>query len=296
MAGLYASPAKTVKPLRGGDGASLEARVLKGAEYHSASEEGDMTIERAIDSIWRSGQAGVYFPEEWKGKLSQRQGYDVQLGILTRHIAAGDAHVGWKVGLTAKATQDHFGLYEPVFGFLLRSGAQPSGAVFPFSDSIGLGFENELCLTVGTTLQGPGVSVDQARAAIAGAAPALEIVEMRGDPRGDLSLALADNVLQKAFVTGTLTSPLPGGVDLSEATVDVFVNGEHQEQARGAEVLGNPAASVAWLANKLAEFGRRLEPGMQIMSGSLTRLYSVNKGDRVEARFVPFGVVSARFP
>jgi hypothetical protein len=90
-----------------------------------------MTIERAIDSIWRSGQAGVYFPEEWKGKLSQRQGYDVQLGILTRHIAAGDAHVGWKVGLTAKATQDHFGLYEPVFGFLLRSGAKPSGGSWP---------------------------------------------------------------------------------------------------------------------------------------------------------------------
>jgi 2-keto-4-pentenoate hydratase len=255
-----------------------------------------MNIEHAIDSIWRSKQAGVYFPEEWQGKLSQRQGYEVQLGILSRHIAAGDAHVGWKVGLTAKATRDYFGLYEPVFGFLLRSGAKASGAVFPFSDLVGLGFENELCLTVGNPLQGPGVSVDQARAAIAAAAPALEIVEMRGDPKGDLSLALADNALQKAFVTGALSRPLRVGVDLSEATVDVFVNGQHQEQARGAEVLGNPAASVAWLANKLAEFGRRLEPGMQIMSGSLTRLYPVNKGDHVEARFVPFGVVSARFP
>jgi 2-keto-4-pentenoate hydratase len=68
------------------------------------------------------------------------------------------------------------------------------------------------------------------------------------------------------------------------------------EQARGAEVLGNPAASVAWLANKLAELGRRLEAGMQIMSGSLTRFYPANKGDHVEARFTPFGAVSARFP
>ncbi len=255
-----------------------------------------MNVENAIDSIWRSAQAGVYFPEEWRGKLSHDQGYKVQLGILGRYLDAGDTHVGWKVGLTSKATQNQFGLYEPAFGFLLRSGAKPSGAVFAVSDAIRLGFENELCLTVGETLQGPGVTVGQARAAISAVAPALEILEMRGDPKLDLSLALADNVLQKAFVTGKATSPLPANVDLSEATVDVFVNGKHTEQARGAEVLGNPAASVAWLANKLAEFGRRLEAGTQIMSGSLTRLYPVNRGDHVEARFVPFGAVTARFP
>jgi 2-keto-4-pentenoate hydratase len=88
---------------------------------------------------------------------------------------------------------------------------------------------------------------------------------------------------------------LPDHVDLSKATVDVFVNGRHSEQALGAEVLGNPAASVAWLANKLAEFGRRLEAGMQIMSGSMTRLYPAKAGDAVEARFAPFGTVTTSF-
>jgi 2-keto-4-pentenoate hydratase len=83
--------------------------------------------------------------------------------------------------------------------------------------------------------------------------------------------------------------------DVIDVIVDVFVNGTHMEQARGAEVLGNPAASVAWLASKLAEFGRPLDAGMQVMSGSFTRLYAATKGDHVEARFAPFGVVSARF-
>ena len=252
-----------------------------------------VSIEHAVDSIWQSAQAGVYFPEELKGKLSPQQGYHVQLGVLGRYLSAGEAHVGWKVGLTSKATQDAFGLYEPAFGYLLRSGARASGATFPAA--LPCGFENELCLTIGRTLEGPSVTLEQARASIGAVAPALEIVEIRGDLKGDFSLALADNLFQKAFVTGGPTSPLPDQVDLSKATVDVFVNGHHSERALGSEVLGNPAASVAWLANKLAEFGRRLEAGMQVMSGSMTRLYPAKAGDAVEARFTPFGAVTARF-
>jgi 2-keto-4-pentenoate hydratase len=86
-----------------------------------------------------------------------------------------------------------------------------------------------------------------------------------------------------------------GDLDLAAVTVDVSVNGAHQERARGAEVLGSPVASVAWLANKLAQYGRRLEAGQRIMSGSFTRQYGLARGDRVEARFDPVGTVSADF-
>lgn len=254
-----------------------------------------MSLEKVIDSIWRSAQEGVYYPEEWKGRLSQREAYEVQLGLLARYVAAGNVHLGWKVGLTAKAIQTQFGVYEPVFGFLLGSGAKPSGTRFTFAELIRPGFEVELCLTVGTTLQGPGGTLKQAITAISAVAPALEIVEGRGNVATDLSLALADNAQQKAFVTGKPTSPLSAGLGLSKTTVDVFINGKHMEHASGAEVMGNPAASVAWLANKLAEFGRRLEAGMRVMSGSFTRQYVVNRGDHIEARFVPFGTVSADF-
>jgi 2-keto-4-pentenoate hydratase len=52
-------------------------------------------------------------------------------------------------------------------------------------------------------------------------------------------------------------------------------------------------ASIAWLANKLAEFGLRLEAGMRVMSGSFTRQYTLASGDRVESRFEPIGAVRA---
>jgi 2-keto-4-pentenoate hydratase len=104
---------------------------------------------------------------------------------------------------------------------------------------------------------------------------------------------LADNAQQKAFVTGP-TTPL-GVVDLAAVKLELSVNGLVQERALGEEVLGSPVASIAWLANKLAQFGRRLEAGTRVMSGSFTKQYNVNPNDVVEARFEPIGLVSAEF-
>jgi 2-keto-4-pentenoate hydratase len=126
-------------------------------------------------------------------------------------------------------------------------------------------------------------------------APALEIIEQRGDFSADLNLSLADNCQQRAFVAGAPTAPLPPDVRLADATVEVFVNGRSVERGTGAAVMGDPAASVAWLANKLAEFDRAIEAGMRIMSGSLTTQHALSRGDRIEARFTPFGPVRAEF-
>ena len=252
-----------------------------------------MSVHAALAAIWDGHRRGVHHPHEWQGRLSMDEAYAVQLGLLGHYVEAGERHAGWKVGLTAKAMQEQQRVHEPVFGFLLESGERPGGAVFDFASLIRPGFENELCITMGAPLAGPGVGLEQARAAIAHVQPALEIVERRGDFTADLNLALADNAQQKAFVTG---APVPlGPLDLASVTVDVLVNGAHQERARGAEVLGTPIASIAWLANKLAQYGRRLEAGQRIMSGSFTRQYGLARGDRVEARFDPVGVVSADF-
>ena len=53
--------------------------------------------------------------------------------------------------------------------------------------------------------------------------------------------------------------------------------------------------SVQWLANKLAEFGRSLDAGSLVMSGSFTKQYPLGAGDVVESHFTPFGRVGARF-
>src|SRR5262245_17389749 len=238
-----------------------------------------MSVQAALTAIWDGHRRGLHHPREWQGRLSMDEAYAVQLGLLARYLDAGERHAGWKVGLTSKAMQDQQRVHEPVFGFLLESGERPGGTVFDFASLIHPGFENELCITMGASLSGPEVGLEAARGAIASVQPALEIVERRGDFTADLNLALADNAQQKAFVTGVRV-PL-GDLDLAAVGVEVLVNGAAQERARGAEVLGTPVASIAWLARKLAQYGRRLEPGHRIMSGSFTRQYGLARGDRI---------------
>jgi 2-keto-4-pentenoate hydratase len=125
-------------------------------------------------------------------------------------------------------------------------------------------------------------------------APAFEIIEKRGDFAADLNVSLADNAQQRAYVTGSAV-PMPAGFDLATVAAEISVNGAASERALGREVLGTPAASIAWLANKLAEFGLVLEAGMKVMSGSFTRQYPLSRGDRIEARFDPVGPVRAEF-
>jgi 2-keto-4-pentenoate hydratase len=253
-----------------------------------------MDIEHAADALWAGIRRGEHMPADWRGRLTMAQAYAVNLAILRRRIADGDAQAGWKVGLTADAMRAQWGIPEPCFGILLASGHRPGGTRFGFDALIAPGIENELCATIGETLRGPGVTPARARAAIAALAPALEVVEVRGDFAGDLALAMADNAQQKAFVTGAEVRPDPT-FPLASATVEVRFGDAVRDRASGAEVMGGPEHSIAWLANKLAEFDLALEAGMRVMSGSFTRQYAVARGDEVVAAFTPFGEVRARF-
>ncbi|MEO6022505.1 MAG: fumarylacetoacetate hydrolase family protein [Burkholderiales bacterium] len=260
----------------------------------------NMQLDAIIELVWEHLQRGDFYPAGLHGKLSLDDAYRVNLAVTRRRIAAGERQAGWKVGVTAKAMQQQMGVHQPVFGVLFDSGHLDSAVTLKFADLIEPSVENELCITIGQTLRGPGVTLEQTRAAIAAVAPALEIVERRGEFK-DLPLAMADNAQQKHFVTATQSAwePIPkrGQVSmrLSEAYVEVFLNSVLQEKASGAEVMGDPVASVTWLANKLAEYDLTLEGGMCVMSGSFTKQYRIKPGDHIEARFTPFGVVSANF-
>ena len=234
------------------------------------------------------------FPETLCGTITTDDAYAVQFELLTLREAAGEMLAGWKVGLTSIAMQRQQGVHEPCLGHLLVSGQQPAPATFDFNSLHRPGFENELCLRLGEPLEGTDVSLADAAHAVESIAPALEIIERRSALGADFPLAIAGNAQQHAYVTGAFT-PFEEDVDLAKVEAAVSINGVEQELATGAEVLGTPLESIRWLAGKLAGFGRRLEAGTLVMSGSFTRQYDIAKGDHVETVFRPFGATSAQF-
>jgi len=87
-----------------------------------------------------------------------------------------------------------FGLDAPISAYLLASRRFQSGGSFNCADFRKPIIESELCIIMGQELKGPGVTREQALAAVAGAAPALELVDMRLNIGADLPLGVADGV------------------------------------------------------------------------------------------------------
>jgi len=251
--------------------------------------------QEAVAAFWAARGRGEFFPQAWFDRLTLDQAYRIQLALIARRVAAGERQIGWKVGVTAKAIQEQFGVHEPVFGCLLHRVG--SGHVFAADALIRPGFEPELCLRLARDLPAPA-TIEAAAAAVDVAFPALEIIETRGDFSRQLALALADNAQQKTIVLGTPV-PIAGLAltdvkTLAEIEARVAINGAEVASGSGAAVLGNPLNSVAWLAGKLAGYGRLLRAGDLVMSGSFTRQFPLAAGDEVRVAFSGVGVVQAR--
>ena len=125
--------------------------------------------------------------------------------------------------------------------------------------------------------------------------PSIEIVDSRVlDWKIKIQDTIADNASSAALVLGARPTRLD---DVDPALIGAMLrkNGEIVETGCSGAVLGNPVIAVAWLANKVAQFGVTLEPGQVIMPGSCTRMVPVAAGDVIRADFDELGHVSVRF-
>lgn len=254
-----------------------------------------MNLDAAIESLWQATRTGEYPPSGFEGELSFEEAYQIQLAVLERRLAAGERLAGWKVGLSSDATRRMFGLDSPVSAYLLVSRRFENGCEFDCGDFRKPIVESELCLVMGQTLEGPGVDRTKALAAIGGAAPALELVDMRLNIAQNLPLGVADGVAQWGFVTGPEVIPYPADVDLAALTAETKRNGETVARVVGEEAIDDQVDTVAWLANHLAQFGLALEAGQCVMTGSMTKPTPIQAGDVWETTFSTFGTVTARF-
>ena len=254
-----------------------------------------MTVDEATEIKWQGIQSGIHSPEELHGKLSLREAYEVQLGILEKHKAGGETQAGWKIGLTADAIRQMYATTEPAFGFLLESNAYASGHRFSYADIVNPAIESELCFTLGETLRGPGVTRQQVLNAVKSVAPSFEVVSLQVKMAEDLPLGIADNVSQWGYVTHTALEPYPKELALGEITAEVKTDDNVIATLIGAEVIDDQLQSLAWLANQLADFGRALEAGQCVISGSFTKPLPIKQGERWETSFSSVGTVSAIF-
>jgi 2-keto-4-pentenoate hydratase len=226
--------------------------------------------------------------------LGMADGYAIQRELIALLLADGDRIVGHKVGLTSKPMQQMVGVDSPDYGPVLASTIYRDGDTIPVSRFIAPKVEAEIVFVIGERLMGPGVTVTQAHAAIAGAVAAMEIVDSRiADWRIKLADTVADLASNGAMATSSRVVPLTG-LDPRLVGMTLTRNGELIDTGAGAAALGDPVAVVAWLANVLGADGVALEPGHLIMTGALHAAVPMTPGDVFRAEFDRLGPITVR--
>jgi 2-keto-4-pentenoate hydratase len=227
--------------------------------------------------------------------ISIEEAYKIQLRVVDLKKQRGQVVVGKKIGLTSKGMQDLLGVHEPDYGHILDKMVVYEGEALTFSQLIQPKVEGEIAFLLKKDLKGPGVTAASVLTATEGVMPAIEVIDSRvRNWKIKIQDTIADNASSARVILGGGITTLEG-LDLRYVGMALEKNGEVIATGAGAAVLGNPAQSVAWLANKLAEFDITLKAGEIIMSGSLVAAAEVAPKDVIRATFDRLGSVTVKF-
>lgn len=221
--------------------------------------------------------------------------YEIQLRNIRLRRDAGATVYGHKVGLSSKAMQQMMGVDEPDYGHLLSDMVLAQDVPVPAGRYLLPRVEVEVGFVLGDDLPGQGCTVQDVLRCTEAVVPSIELIDSRiADWRIGLADTIADNASSAGVVLGR-ERVKPDELDLTAIDAALRINGEQVAQGRSDAVLGNPAIAVAWLADKVASFGVRLERGHVVLPGSCTRAYDVRAGDQVTADFTGLGSVCVQF-
>ena len=244
--------------------------------------------ERSLVEAGLKGlQGGPFPPEIVNGTLDVDSAYRIQFGILERQLESGRTLVGWKAGNPPPAMQAIVGDV-PLIGPLFADGLSDSGSEVS-ADTPGLVVEVEAGLLLATDLSGPGVTVDDARAAVASVAPCFEII---GGNLPKISVeALRGFIAVGMGNFGVVAGPgsAPSELATEELVSELWIDGAK------ADALSNDAASpfqvLADLANHLANYGHRVQARERVITGARVVCVECRPG-RYEGRISQLGSVN----
>ncbi len=222
-----------------------------------------MDHKKIADELYKATNQSYQIPQitESNPNMKVEDAYRIQLETIELRKAAGEKVIGLKVGLTSKAVQKMLGVDEPDYGHLTDKMLLNEGQVCQFKELIQPKVEGELAFCLKESLRGPGVTIADVYNATSYVVPAIEIVDSRiSNWKIKLEDTIADNGSSAKFVLGSKMTPIEE-VDMRLIGMTLEKNGELVASGTGAEVWGNPAAAVAWLANKMSDFGLELKAG-----------------------------------
>jgi len=185
---------------------------------------------------------------------------------------------GAKIATTTKVMQELMGIPHPCGGAIFARTIHKSPARLKASEFVNLRIECEIALRLSQPLPATGApwNRESVMQAVVTAMPAYELIEDRHAVyrETDAKSMIVDNCWNGGIVVG----PGPEGVlpELVGIAGRLTINDKPVADGRAED----PYATLAWLANQVAERGRSLQPGMIVITGSIVATVSIAPGDR----------------
>jgi 2-keto-4-pentenoate hydratase len=184
---------------------------------------------------------------------------------------------GVKVATTTKVMQELMGITHPCGGAIFSKTIHASPARIAKADFVNLRVESEIALKLGSdmpTSKAPWTAASVVPH-VAGAMPAYELIEDRNAVYTETNAVsmIVENCWNGGVVIGMPKPVTPKDVVgiAGRQTLNGKLIGEGKAE--------DPFATLAWLANLLAERGRNLTAGMVVITGSLIPTFSISAGD-----------------
>lgn len=203
--------------------------------------------------------------------LSLESAYRIQQINIERRLAARETLIGHKIGLTGKPMQEKFGVKEPDYGHLLDTMQLDVNSPLNLDSLIDPQIEVEPGFVLGRKLEGPGLTIDDVLSATEYVVACYEIIDSRIiNWQIRLQDTVADNGSSARFVLG-VDRVAPADLALDDLETRLELDREPVDAGNTRDILGHPAMGIAWLGNKLAEFGVALEAGHVVLPGTCIR-------------------------
>jgi 2-keto-4-pentenoate hydratase len=243
---------------------------------------------------WREGTK----IEALEGPLRPRtraEGYAIQAALESQSKAR---LFGWKIAATSEAGQKHINVRGPMAGRIMSDTVIADGGTAPMTGNEMRVGEPEFAFRMGRDLppRTRPYRVDEVLAAVDSLHPAIEIPDSRFADfvsAGEAQL-VADNACAHLFVLGAPTTADWRARDLIEERPEITLRGQRYV-GHGKNVLGDPRAALAWLANELSGLGITLRAGQVVTTGTCHPPLPIQAGDHLAADFGVLGKVSVGF-
>lgn len=251
----------------------------------------DVRFKEVADLLFEARLTNKALDRVVQTDLDVESALDLQLDILRRLEARGQTLGGWKASFSSGRSRDRMGPAFRPYGYILSERIFDSGARIEHSRIANCKIEPELCVVFAEPLHGSDVSVEQAKKAVLGVAPAFEINELRLGPNKNDNMLAADGMGNWGIVVGPV---VPVTQWLPDTRMRLFKHDVLVADVTPGEGMDDPFLALARCSQVMSRHGIGFKPGQKVITGSFSHA-DVDGPATYRAEFSGIGSVSVNF-